>query len=120
MDQVHATRLELYNDFSLDEKEIISHVLSSETGILVSRLLHLVEDDSQLRVLVRWKCLSESGNTKESLPQVLVDVLRLVRKLPDRKNTPSELRQKARVQLALWRRGVYRWPDLAIGEISRR
>lgn len=51
-DDIHATRLELYCDKTLDEKTIFSLVLASETGMEVSRLLRLVEEDGSLRILV--------------------------------------------------------------------
>lgn len=118
--KAHATRLKLRRYSLLDEKAITSHVLSSETGMPVSRLLRLVEDGGQLKVLVRCKGFNESETTEKPLAQLNEDVSKLVRKLLDQNSTPPDTRQNALVQLALYRRGVYRWPDLDIGKISSR
>lgn len=53
VDTTHGIRLTFYADDSVDAKAILSHVLASETGIPVSRLLRLVEQDGKLYVLHR-------------------------------------------------------------------
>lgn len=100
-DDVHGTLLKFYSDDGLDEKEIMSHVLSSETGMPLSRLLRLVEQDGDLFVLVRWKGLSSSDDTPEPLSRVFEDVPALTRKLLQRKSTPGNLRCKAHAALDL-------------------
>lgn len=51
-EDVHDTWLNDSADDSLDVYTIPSHVFSSETGMSVSRLLRLVEQDSKLLVMV--------------------------------------------------------------------
>lgn len=102
VEEVHGTRLKFYSDSSLDEKAVLSHVLSSETGMPVSRLLRLQEDDNgRLHVVVRWKGFSSSDDTFEPIERVYEDVPKLLRKLLNRKVTPPELRDKAHVVLGL-------------------
>lgn len=55
---VHGTRLNVYVDYSLDFKAILSHVPASQTDKQVSLLLRLVEQDGQLFVLVGRKELA--------------------------------------------------------------
>lgn len=98
---VHGTRLKFYADDSLDADAILSHVLASETGMLVSRLLRLVEQDDQLCVLVRWKGLEDTEDTLEPLQRVHEDVPQLLAKLLRRKNTNARLRSRACAELGL-------------------
>lgn len=58
---VHGTLLKFYSDKSLDQKIIFSHILSSETGIPVSRLFRLVENSDGIKGALRWKGLYEKG-----------------------------------------------------------
>lgn len=98
---VHGTRLKFYADNSLDTTAIISHVLASETGMPVSRLLQLVEDNGSLFVSVRWKGLSSTEDTVEPLQRVYEDVPQLLLKLLRRKSTNADLRKRACVELGL-------------------
>lgn len=100
-EDIHGTRLKFYTDSSLDEKVILSHVLSSETGMPVSRLLKLVDHNGDLHVLVRWKGLSKDDDTLEPLFRVYEDVPHLLVKLLNRKGTPADLRNKAHRMLGL-------------------
>lgn len=98
---VHGTRLKFYSDDALDTTALMSHVLSSETGMPVSRLLRLVQKDTELFVSVRWKGLSPSENTLEPLLRVYEDVPGLLVKLLRRKNTDASLRSRACAKLGL-------------------
>lgn len=77
-DEVHGTSAKFYRDSYLDQKAIMSHVLSSETGKHVARLLPLVEQDRSMFVVVRWKGLSASDDTPQPLARVYEDVPQLM------------------------------------------
>lgn len=79
----------------------MSHVLSSETGMPVARLLRLEEVDDEIKVLVRWKGLQPSEDTLEPIANVHEDVPTLFKKLLDRQSTPRSLANKARACLDL-------------------
>ena len=100
-DDIHGSRLKYYHDPSLDAEAILPHVISSETGMVVQRLLGLVEADDGLKVRIRWKGLPESEDTEEPLQNVYEDVPALLEKLLNRKNTPVDLADKARRALDL-------------------
>ena len=100
-DDVHASRLKFNHDADLDAAAIMSHVLSSETGMPVARLLRLVDQDGNLYVVVRWKGMSESENTMEPLSRIFEDVPAVTRKLLARKSTPAALRTRAHAALGL-------------------
>lgn len=85
----HASRMKFYRDASLDAEAIMSHVVSSETGMEVQRLLGLVDTGDGLMVQVRWKGLPDSEDTKEPLRKVHEDVLELLVKLLRRKIPPT-------------------------------
>lgn len=79
----------------------MSHVLTSETGMIVQRLLSLEENEDGLFVRVRWKGLSESEDTLESIEQLYEDVPVLFEKLLKRKNAPPALVEKAKETLGI-------------------
>ena len=79
----------------------MSHVLSSETGMPVARLLRLDEVDDKVKVLVRWKELQPSEDTLEPIENVYEDVPTLFKKLLDRQSTPRTLANKERACLDL-------------------
>lgn len=79
----------------------MSHVISSETGMPVARLLKLVKVNDDLKVQVRWKGLSPQGDTLEPLRNVYEDVPQMCDRLLNRKNTPDNLAQEARDTLGL-------------------
>ena len=82
------------------------HVLSSETGMDVQRLMRLIDSDEGLKVQVRWRGFSESDDTSEPLQKIYEDVPELLLKLLRRKNVPKDLFAKARRELHLSERGV--------------
>lgn len=98
---VHVSRMKFYHDASLDIESIMYHVVSSETGIPVQRLMGLVETDDGLKFQVRWSCLSQSDDTLDHLVRVYEDLPNLFEKLLKRKNTPAEHVNKARTVLRL-------------------
>jgi len=100
-EEVHGSRLKFYHDPSLDTEAVLSHVLSSETGMVVARLLRLEEHEDGLYVVVRWKGLPNSEDSVEPLEKVYEDVPRMLERLLARKNTPSGLAAKARSILSL-------------------
>lgn len=102
LNDIHASRLKLFRDSDIDETAIMSHVLQSETGMVVSRLLGL-EDTAEngLQVRVRWKGLGQDEDSLEPLSRVAEDVPTLFEKMLKRKSTPKNLVAKARAQLAL-------------------
>lgn len=71
---VHGTRLRGYHNASVNRTAILFHVLSSETGLLVSRSLKLIEQHGKLFVVVRWKSLSSEENNIEPLKRIYDDV----------------------------------------------
>lgn len=79
--EVHASRLKIYHDHSLDEEAVISHDLSSETGMVVHRLIRLVETEDGLYVQVRWKRLSESKDMMKLISNIYRGVSKRFKKL---------------------------------------
>ena len=100
-EELHASRLKFYHDPTLDTDAVMSHVLQSETGMTVQRLLRLKEHPDGVYVVVRWKGLPNSDDTLEPLLKVNEDVPRMLERLLNRKNSPHELITKARKILAL-------------------
>lgn len=78
----------LYRYKSLGKDEIMSHVLSLETGIPVSRLMELVVQGGKLFVKIRWNGLNPIDDTLENLVRISKDISRLLNKLLNRK-TPQ-------------------------------
>lgn len=56
--EVHTSTLKLYRGPELDSKAIMSHVLQSKTDITNGRVINLVEEPDGLKMLARWKGLS--------------------------------------------------------------
>lgn len=82
-DSVHGSQLKYYSDVSFDAKVIMSHVLYSETGVPVARLLCLIDTEEGLMVQVGWKGLNSLEDTPEKIAQVQEDVPQLFQKLLD-------------------------------------
>ena len=57
LDDVHASRLKLYRDSEIEKDAIMSHVIHSETGMVVSRLLGLEETPDGIYVQILWEGL---------------------------------------------------------------
>lgn len=111
LETIHGTRLKFYSDQSLDTTAILSHVLASETGMPVSRLLRLVEEDGKFFVIVRWKGLSASEDTIEPLQRVYEDVPQLLIKLLKRKNIDRAICKRACDTLGLEKEVCNDLPD---------
>lgn len=60
---LHGSRLKFYHDRSLEERSVISDVVSLETSMPVARLMALIDDPNGLIVHVRWKGLEPSEDT---------------------------------------------------------
>ena len=101
VEAVHGTRLKFYRDSSLNTTTIMSHVLSSETGMPVARLMRLVDTEEGLKVLVRWKGLSNNDDTLEPVTKIYEDVPQMLLRLLQRKNMPEDVVRKARQILSL-------------------
>lgn len=101
LEEAHISSLTSYQDPSLDTEAIMSHVITSETGMVVKRLLKLVDTDDGLKVQVRWRGLPDSEDTLEPLLQIYEDVPDLLMKLLRRKNAPSDLDERAQRELHL-------------------
>ena len=95
-------RLKFYRDSALDSEAVMTHVLSSETGMPVSRLLDITEGDKgQLFAKLRWKGLTPADDTLEPLANVFEDAPRLVHKFLKRRSTPQALVEKVSSTLGL-------------------
>lgn len=64
---IHATCLNFYHDDAIGTRAITTHVLQSEYGMRVTRLLDLAEGLGSLQVHVRWKDLGHLENSLERL-----------------------------------------------------
>lgn len=100
-DNLHGTRLKFYLDDQMDTEAIIPHVLSSQTGMPVSRLMQLIDDLDGSKVLVRWKGLPTTEDSLEPINRVYQDVSKMFLRLLRRKNTPPDLAAKVRRALGL-------------------
>lgn len=63
LEDIHRYLLKFYSDSLLDDEFIMSHVLASETGMVVARLMGLTDSTNGLLVHVRWKGLPDSEDT---------------------------------------------------------
>lgn len=79
----------------------MSHVLSSETGMPVARLIKIVKVDDVLKVQVRYKGLSPQEDSLEPLENVFEDVAHMLDRLLKREKNPENLAAKARDTLDL-------------------
>lgn len=64
-----ASRLNFYEDVSFSKTVVRYHVLSSETGLAVRRLLRLVDVSGDIIVVVPWEGI-KNNETVEPLDQV--------------------------------------------------
>ena len=74
VEDIHGSRLKFYSDAALDKTAIMSHVLSSKTGMPVARPLALVQDAEGLKIRIRWKVSPASEYTLEPILRVKHDV----------------------------------------------
>lgn len=66
-EDVHACRLRFYADSALNSAAILPHVVSSETGMPVTRPMGIEESEKGVMVHVRWKRFSKSGKIEDTL-----------------------------------------------------
>lgn len=57
---VHISRIRSYADRSLNGAALMTHIIYSEAGMPVSRLMHQVADESELKVQGRWRGFPDS------------------------------------------------------------
>lgn len=112
VNEAHGTRLKYYRDSSWDTEEIMSLVISSETGMSVWSLMILVglvsssskstfrfqsrgETDEAVMAHIRCKRLSECENTLDPVSKVDEDAPQLLMKLLHDRNTPVVIAQEA-------------------------
>lgn len=99
--EVHGIRLWFHRDSAMNAEAIMSHVVSSETGMPVPRLIQLVDSDDWVMVQICWGGLPESEDTLEPVRKVNKDVSALFLKFLGRKNTAEYLVSKTRQVLHL-------------------
>lgn len=101
LEDIHACRLKFFSNDQLNKSVIMSHILYSETGMEVQRLLKIIDSTDGLFVLVRWKGLPPDEDSLEPLQNIYNDVPVMTRKLLNRKNTPDNIRKQAKKELGL-------------------
>lgn len=95
-EDVHISRLKFYHDAELDSEEVMSHVLASERGMTVARLMGLGDTPNGVQDRVRWLGLPTGEDTLERIGRVHQDVPQLFSRLICRNNTPKHLADWAR------------------------
>lgn len=93
-----------YHDATLNTEVILSHIISSETEMLVQLLMGLEDPVDGIKVRVRWHGIPE--DTIEPIVKVYKDVQQLVHRLLARKITPQDIRAEARRVLGICKRGL--------------
>ena len=101
VEDVHASRIRFYSDSSLDSEAIFPHVLSSETGMEVARLMSLEKNRNGLMIHVRWKGMPKEEDTLEPLEKVYEDVPKMVERLLARSSISKPLANEAKIALGL-------------------
>lgn len=101
MDAVHGCRVQFCHDPSLDKEKIMSHVISSETGMPLSQLLKLVDKKKGPHFLVRSKGLENSEDSLEPLAQIYSDVSKMLLRLLRRTSITFLLAKRAKQELFL-------------------
>lgn len=101
LNEIRASRLNRFRDSKMDEAAIMSHVLQSEMGMVVSRQLSLEDCTDNLYVLVRWKGPSKNEKSLESIARIFKDIQLLSEKLLQRKSTQIDPVARARAERAL-------------------
>lgn len=84
----------------------MSHVLNSEMGMSVARLMLFVEDNGQLKVQVRWGGLRNTKDTLEQLQIIYKVVRQMLLRFLNCKNTPANLAKRLAVPLTFERRSL--------------
>lgn len=98
-----ATCLRFYQEDSVNESVIISHFLSSRTGMSVALLFCLEHQGNNILAAARWKGQNASKDTVKGIVQVLEHVLDLTIKRLQRKSIPHTLAMTAKELLRVER-----------------
>lgn len=77
-EDMHAARLKQYHELQLDAKEIMPHVLFSEIGVEVQRLIFRHDISNGLMVQVCQRELPSYSDTDEPLRKWFEDVFKLL------------------------------------------
>lgn len=101
LDEIYVSRLKLYRDSQMDAIAIMSHLLQSETGMVLSRLLGLEDGLDGLQVCVRWRELDSLEDSLEPIARFNEDVPQLFDELLKRKSTATYLVARARTEISL-------------------
>jgi len=98
LEEATVSRLLFYSDPLLDTDAIMPHVLSSETGMHVQRLMRLADDGSRgVLVVVHCRRLPHSEDT------IAYNVSQMLLNLFNRKSTAQQLMIRANPNLAFER-----------------
>lgn len=73
IDDILLSRLKFYHDYSFDSEAILSRVISSETGMVVQRLMALDDCKGGLKAHVPWKGPSPSEDTEGPVDNIYQD-----------------------------------------------
>lgn len=85
----------------MEKATVMTHVLPSETGIVISRVLRLLKKNSPLYFVVPWEGVTSCDATIELIARIYEDVTRLLPRPLVRKTTPNGLCAKAHAALNL-------------------
>lgn len=77
---VHGSHLRLYSDLLLNTETIMAHIVFSETGMPVQRLMNLMEANEDLMAQVCWSGSPEPED-HEPVAKLFEDIRRLFEKL---------------------------------------
>ncbi len=97
----HACRLQFYSDKLLDTEAVFPHVLYSERGMPVARLMGLDETTDRIYVRVHWRGLPRSEDTLEPILKAYEDAPALMKNLLSRKSLPRALVPREKSALSL-------------------
>lgn len=89
LEDLHSSRLKLFPDTAVNETHIMSHVLQSQTRMVVSRILSVGETPDSLFVRVCGKGFETSEDSLEPIAGVYEDVPAILERLLLHKITPS-------------------------------
>lgn len=80
-DTVQGSKFIYYSCSCHDSKIFLTHKRNSKTGLPVARLMKLVKVDDVLKVIVRWKGVSQQDDTLEPLQNVLEAISHMLDRL---------------------------------------
>lgn len=74
----------------------MSHVVYSETGMAVARLMAILDKEDKQIIQVRFKGKPDSEDNLEQLQRVHGDVPTMLQNILSRNSTPTQLENRAR------------------------